>query len=73
MADDLETLVRWEDAGGTWRVVGRGPSSATVSLCRCDGGEQVDRLASSDDRLLAYVAGRESSDEPWLRPSDPAG
>lgn len=62
---DLARLRRWEDAGGTWQVVGRRVREVTVSLRRCDGGEEVERLVSGDPSLLArfpatveYLSGR---------------
>jgi len=58
----LERLRRWEDAGGTWQVVRRSTDAVTVSLCRCDGGEEADRFTSDDAELIAHLAGRESSD-----------
>ena len=57
--DDLmETLRRWEAFGATWQVVHSTPEQVTVSLCRCDGGEEVERLVSSDPALRAYVESR---------------
>jgi hypothetical protein len=52
------TLRRWEEFGGVWRVVLRDTSQVTVSLCRCDGGEEVERLTSDDPALLAYLDAR---------------
>jgi len=57
-------LRRWEDQGGTWRVVGGTRASVAVALCRCDGGEEVERITSDDPGLRAYLGGRTSSDEP---------
>jgi hypothetical protein len=54
-ASDLETLRRWETAGGTWRLEGRRGATLSIALCRCDGGEEVDRLTSADPDLRAYV------------------
>jgi hypothetical protein len=62
MSEDLNRLMRWEGAGGTWRVAGRAGDSVTVSLCRCDGGEEADRFTSSARDLLGYLADRESSE-----------
>jgi hypothetical protein len=64
MTPDLEALQRWESAGGSWYVVGSTADAATLSLCRCDGGEEVERLVSQDPALLAYVVARPSSEAP---------
>lgn len=58
----VEQLQRWETAGAVWRVIARNQSSATVGLFRCDGGEEVERITSSDPDLLEYLASRQSSD-----------
>ena len=59
----LGHLLRWEDAGGTWQVTALSASHASVSLCRCDGGEEIERLTSADPELLAYLARRPSSED----------
>lgn len=59
--DPLATLERWSAFGGVWRVVASNGSVATVSLCRCDGGEEVDRLVVREPRTLAYLATHPSS------------
>jgi hypothetical protein len=59
----LAALQRWSDAGGVWRVVGRTPSTATVSLCRCDGGEEVDRLTTDHPDAVAYLDRYPASEE----------
>lgn len=59
---ELDQLLRWETSGGTWRVTGRAP--LVVALCRCDGGEEVDRLTLDEPAALAYVDGRETSEDP---------
>jgi len=53
--DPVETLRRWEAFGATWKVVQTTAEDVTVSLCRCDGGEEVERLVSGDPRLREYV------------------
>jgi hypothetical protein len=58
----VETLRRWEQAGGHWRVVSRGPYGVAVALLRCDGGEEADRIQSGDPDLLAYLGGRQTSE-----------
>ncbi|WP_214105747.1 hypothetical protein [Acrocarpospora catenulata] len=57
MADDLAMLQRWENAGATWRVIAHHDGSATIALCRCDGGEEIERFTSTDRRLLDYLRG----------------
>ncbi|HEY5051466.1 MAG TPA: hypothetical protein VII50_11235 [Acidothermaceae bacterium] len=59
----IEVLERWQNFGATWRVVSRIEGSVTLSLCRCDGGEEVQRLTSSDVDLLGWLAGRTSSEQ----------
>lgn len=54
-SSDVARLRRWEDFGGTWQVVARTATTTTVSLCRCDGGEEADRFTSEDPQLLALV------------------
>lgn len=55
----LGVLRRWEDAGGHWVVVHRGAERVVISLQRCDGGEEVQRLTATDADLLAYVGERD--------------
>ena len=62
MSSDLEALRRWEAAGGAWYVTGTDATSATISLRRCDGGEEVDRLVSREPALLEYVESRLNSE-----------
>ncbi len=57
----VAALERWQAAGGVWQVVARTGSHVIVSLRRCDGGEEVDRLASDDPDLRTFLAGRDSS------------
>ena len=57
----VETLRRWESAGGHWRVLSRNPAGLIVALVRCDGGEEMHRIASSDPALSAYIGDRETS------------
>ena len=60
--DPVGVLQRWEQFGGTWRVVSAPGAPIVVSMARCDGGEEVDRLTSDDPALVAWLAGRTSSD-----------
>lgn len=55
MSQDLDTLRRWEDAGGTWQFEYRHGDTVGISLRRCDGGEEVERLESSEIDLVRYV------------------
>lgn len=61
--DPVDVLTRWEAAGAVWRVVARRGDAVTVALCQCDGGEEVSRLTSSEPGLIAYLAGRSTSEE----------
>ncbi|RIJ76938.1 hypothetical protein D1871_09835 [Nakamurella silvestris] len=62
-SDPVAVLERWERFGATWRVVERTSGSVTISLCRCDGGEEVQRLRSHSPALLRWLAGRTSSQD----------
>ncbi|MCA2214367.1 hypothetical protein [Jidongwangia harbinensis] len=55
MSDDLDRLRRWEDAGGTFKVLGRTPTEVVVALLTCDAGEEIDRFRSGQAALLAYL------------------
>jgi hypothetical protein len=58
--DPVGVLTRWESFGGTWRVVQRTDTGVTISMRRCDGGEQVQELTSHDPQLLAWLQEREN-------------
>jgi hypothetical protein len=58
----VAALQRWEALGAVWRVLSSGPSGVTVALCRCDGGEEVERFHSREPELIAYLGGRLSSE-----------
>jgi hypothetical protein len=61
VADDaLKTLRRWEDAGGHWRILAERAGSLVVSLERCDGGEEMDRIESDEPGFVDYVRSRSS-------------
>jgi hypothetical protein len=53
--DPVEALRRWETFGAVWEVVQVDDEQVTVSLRRCDGGEEMGRIVSGDPRLRAYV------------------
>ncbi|BDT99585.1 MULTISPECIES: hypothetical protein [Nocardia] len=64
MTDDpVAVLRRWADSGGIWRVAGRRSGSVTIAFYQCTGGEEVDRLTSSDTELLRYLGERDSSED----------
>lgn len=63
-SDPLAALERWESFGGVWRVLASDDRAATVSLCRCDGGEEVERLTVRDGAARAYLAAHPSSESP---------
>ena len=56
--DYVAELVRWQDAGAMWEPVARTSQGVTIALLRCDGGEEVDRFTSGDERLLEFVRQR---------------
>lgn len=60
--DRVAELQRWEDAGAVWRVIGQTADAVTVTLLRCDGGEEAARFTSADAKLLAFIGGRRGSD-----------
>lgn len=51
----VDVIVRWETFGGAWQVLARTADSVTVSLTRCDGGEEVQRLVSGDAALFDWL------------------
>ncbi len=59
----VETLLRWQDAGGVWRVAQRRAGHATVALLTCAGGEEVERLEGGEPAWLDFLAGREDSED----------
>lgn len=59
----IEELQRWQDFGATWRVLSRSSSAVTIALYRCDSGEEIQRLISTDPDLRAWLAGRTSSEQ----------
>jgi hypothetical protein len=70
--DHVERLERWQQFGAVWRVVAQRAGTVTISLCRCDGGEEVGQIVSHDAQLLAWLGGRTSSEDapdPGLSPS----
>ena len=62
-SEDLLRLTRWEGAGGIWEVLSQTDGRATISLCRCDGGEEVDRFTTTDAAALDHIGGRTRSED----------
>lgn len=60
---EVERLRRWEQFGGVWKVVARDGQRLTISLCRCDGGEEVDGLSATTPELVAFIGDRSSNDQ----------
>jgi hypothetical protein len=63
--DFVAELRRWEESGAGWRVAARTKRSVTITLVRCDGGEEVDRFTSDDAKVLEFVAARQQSLNAW--------
>lgn len=61
--DPVETLLRWQDSGAIWRVVGRRPDAVTIALYECTGGQEVDRFTSTDPALLRFLGERATSED----------
>lgn len=59
--DPVAKLERWERFGAFWRVTDRRGDVVSISLCRCDGGEEVDQITSAEPLLIAWLAGCGSS------------
>jgi hypothetical protein len=60
--DVVGRLKRWQEFGAVWRVASQAAGSVTISLCRCDDAEEIDRLTSNDPDLLGWLGGRTSSE-----------
>jgi hypothetical protein len=65
MRDDpsVAQLRRWQESGGRWRVLTRTTDTVVIALLTCDIGEEVDRLSGTGSALLAYLGGRDSSED----------
>jgi hypothetical protein len=60
-SEPLDQVLRWEQAGGTWRVLTlSADAGVTVALDSCYG-EEMSRLTSADPGLLAWLGDRTSS------------
>ncbi|MET1134253.1 MAG: hypothetical protein ABWX60_12605 [Aeromicrobium sp.] len=58
MTGEMARLERWVTHGGTCRVVELDAAEADVVLCRCDGGEEVERFRTSDPAVIDWVRRR---------------
>jgi len=58
----VDILQRWRRFGATWQVVSRTDECVVISLCRCDGGEEVQRLTSADPELIDWLGDRTDSE-----------
>lgn len=59
----VAALIRWQDSGGVWRVLGRRGAHMTIGLFECTGGDEVDRIVSTDPALRAFVGQRAGSED----------
>ena len=57
--DAVTTLERWRKHGAGYRVLHLSDELAVVQLCTCFG-EPVDRIESTDPRLVRYLRERDS-------------
>lgn len=60
MSESIARLERWAAHGGTCRVVELGAGRREIVLCRCDGGEEVERFTTADPAVVAWVRDHES-------------
>lgn len=51
----LGELLRWEGAGGTWRILAVSGPAVEVALLTCSGGEEMARLRSDAEDFRTYV------------------
>lgn len=54
-SSDLQRILRWEQAGGESRLLDEQDDTVTVSLLRCDAGEEIDRFVSAEDDVRTYL------------------
>lgn len=59
----FDSLLRWEDSGGTWAVLRRGEDDMTLSLRTCTADEEVDRLTTAEPEVIDHVGDRDRSDD----------
>ena len=61
-SDDLATLLRWVEAGGTWRLSRSDGATVEIGLTTCTGETVMDALRSSAPDVLAYVEAATADD-----------
>lgn len=61
VAQTPEEISRWESFGGTWRVASASEESATIELCRCDGGEVAEVLEWQTPELVRWARVQEAA------------
>lgn len=61
--EEIDKLERWTLSGAQWQVVQRTDERVTIALITCTGGEEVDRFSSAAPELLAWLGGRQSSED----------
>lgn len=67
---DLDELLRWEAAGGTWQLISSSAGSVELALLTCGRDEVMGRLSSHEHDLVEYAATPGASDVwPDARPS----
>ena len=55
-SEAVERLLRWQEAGGVWRLLVTAGPETTVLLLSCDGGSEMDRVTSDDPAFVAFVS-----------------
>lgn len=60
MTDPIAHLRRWSAHGGTCRLLELDTERAEVVLCRCDGGEEVERFVTQDPLVMTWVREHEA-------------
>ena len=71
LTESVSRLLRWELAGGVWRVLARDEGQVTIGLFTCDAREEMDRVTSADEQLLAVVDERRGSEDDPTSAGDP--
>ncbi len=61
MSEDLEALLRWEGAGGTWELVGVRDGRVQVNLLTC-GRDQVMGVLDSVENDVRQHVGTDAPD-----------